>query len=124
MKYLVTDDSKIARKMLIKSLEDLINPEDEIIEASNGEEAIEIYKNYLPTICFMDLTMPIIDGFIATKEIYDFDKKAKIIIVSADIQELSKQKAKENGAIGFINKPINKDNLRLMLTQLGFFNGK
>lgn len=119
MKYLLTDDSKMARKMTIKSLEDLIKEEDEILEASNGLEAFELYKLHKPEICFMDLTMPVMDGFEAIKEICDYDKNAKIIIVSADIQELSKQKAKENGAMGFINKPINKDSLSLVLTKLG-----
>ena len=118
MKYLVIDDSKMARKMTIKSLEDLVKKDDEIIEASNGLEAVELYKEHKPEICFMDLTMPVMDGFEAIKEIKSYDKDAKIIIVSADIQEFSKQKAKENGAIGFINKPINKDTLSLMLKKL------
>ena len=117
MKYLITDDSKMARKMTIKSLEDLIKKEDEILEASNGLEAVELYKEHKPGICFMDLTMPIMDGFEAIKEIKSYDKDAKIIIVSADIQEFAKQKARENGAIGFINKPINKDTISMMLNK-------
>ena len=119
MKYLITDDSKMARKMTIKSLEDLIKKEDEILEASNGLEAVELYKEHKPGICFMDLTMPVMDGFEAIKEIKNYDKDAKIIIVSADIQEFSKQKARENGAMGFINKPINKDTISMMLNKLG-----
>ena len=55
----------------------------------------------------------------AIKEIKSYDKDAKIIIVSADIQEFSKQKARENGAMGFINKPINKDTISMMLNKLG-----
>lgn len=120
MTYLITDDSRMGRKMMIKSLRELIKVEDEIIEATNGLEAIEQYKKYNPKICFMDLTMPIMDGFEATKEIFNYDNNAKIIIVSADIQETSKLKAKENGAIGFINKPINQNNLSKMLSGLGF----
>jgi CheY-like chemotaxis protein len=119
MKYLVTDDSRMGRKMMIKSLKDLIKEEDEIIEASNGEEAIAQYKEHNPTICFMDLTMPVMDGFEATHGIYQYDNNAKIIIVSADIQETSKSKAKESGALGFINKPINQTNLSKMLSGLG-----
>ncbi len=120
MKYLVTDDSRMGRKMMIKSLKDLIKEEDEIIEASNGLEAIEQYKKHNPIICFMDLTMPVMDGFEATSSITQYDNKAKIIIVSADIQETSKLKAKQNGALGFINKPINQESLSKMLSGLGF----
>lgn len=118
MKYLVVDDSKIARKMTIKNLKLLITENCEVIEASNGQEAIDLYKEHNPAICFMDLTMPVVNGFDATKEINTADNNAKIIIVSADIQEFAMQKAKENGAIGFIKKPINKDNLESMLSKL------
>jgi len=52
------------------------------------------------------------DGFEAIKEICTFDPNAKIIVISADIQELSMKKAKDNGAIGFIKKPISQDNLK------------
>lgn len=119
MKYLVTDDSKMARKMLIKSLKELVNDNVEILEATNGQEAVEYYKANQPNICFMDLTMPVMDGFDAVKNICEYDNKAKIIVVTADIQEGSKQRARENGAIGFIKKPANKDNLETMLKELG-----
>lgn len=118
MKYLITDDSRMARKMLIKSLRDLINEEDEIIEATNGLEAVAAYKEHTPKICFMDLTMPIMDGFEAVLNICQYDSKAQIIIISADIQEGSINKARENGAIGFIKKPINQKNLSEMLKKL------
>jgi len=67
MKYSITDDSKMARRMLINSLKGFIEDTDEIFEASNGQEAIERYKEHRPNLCFMDLTMPILDGFEATK---------------------------------------------------------
>ena len=118
MKILVTDDSKMARKMILKSINDIIGDNNEIIQATNGEEAISLYKEHNPDITFMDLTMPVKDGFEATLEICKYDKNAKIIIVSADIQEGSMNKAKENGAIGFIKKPINPDNLESMLNTL------
>lgn len=109
----------MARKMMIKSLKSLISDVDEIFEASNGEEAVEQYKKNSPKMCFMDLTMPVMDGFEAVKQICEYDKDAKIIIVSADIQEASMKRAKENGAIGFIKKPINEENLSSMLNHLG-----
>ncbi|MGM0519786.1 MAG: response regulator [Campylobacterota bacterium] len=118
MKYLIIDDSKIARKMTIKNLKQLINESDEILEAANGQEAVDLYKEHTPHISFMDLTMPILDGFEATKQIKEFDDNAKIIIVSADIQEQAMNKVKQNGAMGFIKKPINKTNLENMLKKL------
>jgi len=117
--YLVVDDSRMARKMAVKNLTLVVGESAEINEAENGLEAVAIYKEKKPAICLMDLTMPVMDGFDAIKEICSFDPKAKIIVISADIQELSMKKAKENGAIGFIKKPVNQENLRSMLSTLG-----
>ncbi|XPV69923.1 MAG: response regulator [Halarcobacter sp.] len=119
MKYLVVDDAKLARKMTIKSLKAVINKEFEVIEATNGKEAIEYYKTYNPEVCFMDLTMPEVNGFEATKEICSINPDAQIIIVSADIQEHSLTKAQESGAMGFIKKPIDANNLKSMMEELG-----
>lgn len=119
MKYLVVDDSRMARKMLLRALKDLQIDDGLIIECSNGQEAVEQYKQNEFDICFMDLTMPVLNGFEATKAICEYDKNARIIIVSADIQDSSMKIAKENGAIGFIKKPVNGDNLSIMLKKLG-----
>lgn len=119
MKYLITDDSIMARKMTHKTLKEFINEEDEVFLAQNGQEGVEIYKEHKPDLCFMDLTMPVIDGFEATKMIKEFDPKAKIIIITADVQPKSKEKAKECGAIGFINKPIDANKMGKKLQILG-----
>lgn len=118
MKYLVVDDSRMARKMLLKALKDLEISDAEIVECSNGEDALIQYKQNSFDICFMDLTMPILNGFEATKAICEFDNNAKVIIVSADIQDSSMKIAKDNGAIGFIKKPVNSENLSIMLNKL------
>ena len=119
MKYLITDDSKMARRMVNKVLSSFLTDGDEVLLASNGEEAVEIYKEHRPDLCFMDLTMPVMDGFEATLAITQFDKDAKIIVISADVQQGAIVKAKENGAIGFINKPIDGDKMKNILLKLG-----
>ena len=118
MKYLVVDDSKLARKMTIKNIKEIITSDVEILEAKDGQEAVEIYKEHSPLLCFMDLTMPIMDGFEATKEICEYDQNAKIIVITADIQELAMQKAKDSGALGFINKPVDQNKLKNVLEKL------
>lgn len=118
MKYLVCDDSKMARKMLIKSLKSLVGEDIEIVEASNGQEAVDFHEQIAPEITFMDLTMPVMSGFDAVKMICGKNKDAKIIVVSADIQEGSMARAKEYGALGFIKKPVNEENLKPVLLKL------
>ena len=106
MKVLVTDDSKMARKMVVRSLEESTIKNLEIFEAQNGQEAIDLYKEISPKIVFLDLTMPIMDGFEALKRIKEIDENAKVVIISADIQKLSMDRVRELGAFNFIKKPI------------------
>jgi len=106
MKILVTDDSKMARKMVIKTLKESTNRELDIFEAQNGQEAVDLYKEHLPKLVFLDLTMPIMDGFTALEKIKEFDKNAKVVIVSADIQKLSMDRVLVLGAFNFVKKPI------------------
>lgn len=111
MKYLVTDDSKLARLSLIKSLKVHIEENSEIFEAENGEEAIEIAKQEKPEIIFLDLTMPVMDGYEALPKILEAFPKANIIVVSADVQEQAKQKVIRLGAKLHVQKPISEDKM-------------
>ena len=115
MKILVTDDSKIARKLVIKTIKTILPQEDQIFEASNGLEAYETYQNETPDLVFLDLTMPVMDGFEALEKIISHDKNAKIIVISADIQKGSMEKVSSLGALGFIKKPVNENSLREVL---------
>ena len=118
MKILVTADSKMARKMVIKTLKDILQDDIEIHEAQNGQEALDLYKKILPNIVFLDLTMPVMDGFEALKEIKKFDNKAKVVIISADIQKLSVDKVLELGAFNFIKKPIDSIKMQQILDKI------
>ncbi|MCT7601762.1 response regulator [Aliarcobacter butzleri] len=118
MKILVTDDSKMARKMVIKSLEESTIKDLEIFEAQNGQEAIDLYKEISPKIVFLDLTMPIMDGFEALKRIKEIDENAKVVIISADIQKLSMDRVRELGAFNFIKKPIDSLKMQQILEKI------
>ena len=118
MKVLITDDSKMARKMLIKTLNESITEEIEIFEAQNGLEALETYKQISPNLVFLDLTMPVIDGFEALEKIKKFDKNAKVVILSADIQKLSVEKVLALGAFNFIKKPIDSTKMQQIINKI------
>ena len=106
MKILVTDDSKMARKMVLKTLEDTLNFEYEVFEATNGQEAVDLYKTHKPNLVLMDLTMPVMDGFEALKRIKELESDANVVVISADIQKQAIDKALKLGAFNFIKKPI------------------
>ena len=84
---------------------------DVINSATNGEEAVIMYKSFLvkPDIILMDHRMPIKNGIEATKEILQIDKRSKIIFTSAD--QSIKETALALGAIDFKEKPFTMKNL-------------
>ncbi len=121
MRYLVVDDSKMAKKMVVKVLNSFLQEGDEIFEASDGLQGLNLYREKNPDLVFMDLTMPIMDGFTSTMEINRFDKNAKVIAISADIQQKAVDRVMQRGALAFVQKPINEEKMRVVLEEhVGF----
>lgn len=114
MKYLVIDDSKLARLSLIKSLKANVG-EAEIFQATNGAEAVDLVMNEKPDIAFLDLTMPVMDGYEALPLMMQNHPKIKVVVVSADIQERAKTKVINLGAQLHIQKPINVEKMKDIL---------
>jgi two-component system chemotaxis response regulator CheY len=113
MKILIVDDSPIARKMLKSCL-----PKDqgyEFFEAGDGKQGLEQYKEIKPTITFMDLTMPVMTGYEAIKEIVEYDKNAMIIVVTADIQMKSIKIVMDLGAYMVLKKPLKREDIQSAL---------
>ena len=117
MKYLITDDSKLARLSLVKSLKTHVADAD-IYQANNGQEAVNIVKAEKPDIAFLDLTMPIMDGYEALPLMLLANPKIKIVVVSADIQEQAKKRVIDLGAQLHVQKPINPDKMLEILELL------
>jgi two-component system chemotaxis response regulator CheY len=107
MKALIVDDASLARIMLRKLLE--ANGYNEIWEASNGEEAINLYEGIKPNLVTMDITMPGINGITAIKRIMALDPVANIIVCSALGEKSIVLEAIQAGAKHFIIKPYDAD---------------
>lgn len=118
MKILVVDDSTMARKMVIKTLKELVDSDAQIIQATNGKEGLDLYKQEKPNLVFLDLTMPVMDGFEALKYIKLFDNDAKVVVVSADIQKASLDRVREIGAIDFVKKPIDSHKMEMIFQKI------
>lgn len=108
-KVLIVDDSIFVKKQLTQILQ---SEQFEVIDdASDGEEAIEKYKEHYPNVDLvtMDITMPKMDGITALEKIIEFDKNAKVIMISAlGKQELVK-KSLLLGAKNYIVKPLDRE---------------
>ncbi|MFX1571612.1 MAG: response regulator [Promethearchaeota archaeon] len=114
---LIVDDARFVRNKLKEIIEKI--PFVKVVgEASNGEEAVSLYKNLKPDLVTMDLVMPNIDGIKAIEEIINYDEKANILVVSAMGQEMSILEATEKGAKDFIKKPFKDDQVSKIIERL------
>lgn len=105
-KIVVVDDAKFMRmtlaNILTKANHELIG------EGENGEEAIALYRKLQPDLVMMDITMPVMSGLEAIKEIKKEFPAAKIIMCSAMGQQKMVVEAIEAGAKDFIVKPFDE----------------
>ena len=105
-KVLVVDDSPIIHNLLTKALEK--HGYQVCGNAKNGKEGVELYALEKPDIVFMDITMPIMDGLEAVREIRGKDDQAKIIMLSAMGDQEVMDEAKDLGVQTFLKKPFNE----------------
>ncbi|MDD2654965.1 MAG: response regulator [Candidatus Omnitrophica bacterium] len=81
--------------------------------ASSGEEAVEIFKNQSPDLVLLDIKMDGIDGIETLKRIKGINSSAKVIMVTGRKPEEggSFEKCREQGAIDYVHKPLELDEL-------------
>ncbi len=79
--------------------------------AKNGQEGLEMYKEFHPDIIISDIQMPIMDGISMSKEILTIDANAKIILTTAFNEQGYLEKAKEIGVLNYVNKPVDINEL-------------
>ena len=103
-KFLVCDDSILARKKLSDTLSTL--GYTNVVSVSNGEEAVNLYKLEKPDVVILDIVTPVKDGITATKEIIEYDKNALIIISSSVGTQSHLKEVIKAGAKDFIQKPV------------------
>jgi two-component system alkaline phosphatase synthesis response regulator PhoP len=115
-KILVADDEAGIRLTLGRTLDkDYV-----VLEATNGEEAVEIAKEQKPDLILMDLIMPKMDGYAACSQIKadQATKGIPVVILTAVGHELNKKFATEMGAEAYITKPFNVQELIDVITPL------
>ncbi|MGD9568620.1 MAG: response regulator [Sedimentibacter sp.] len=106
-KILIVDDAAFMRMMIKDTLKK--NGYEDLIEAADGEIAVQTYSTEKPDLVIMDITMPNKNGLDALKEIKQMDPNAKIVMCSAMGQESMVVEAIRSGAKDFIVKPFKAD---------------
>ncbi|MGF1726171.1 response regulator [Photobacterium nomapromontoriensis] len=113
---LICDDSALARKQMARSLPTSIHAD--VTFAVNGLEAMRELEQSHFDLMFLDLTMPVMDGYQTLEAIRQKNIDIRIIVVSGDIQPQAQARVKALGAIEFLKKPIDKEQLRSLLKSL------
>lgn len=103
---LVVDDSKFMRMSIIG----IFSPKDyEFVEASDGEEAIKLFKEKKPDLVLLDLVMPNMRGTEALEKIKEFSANAKVVVITAVGRKIVTDECTRLGAAGVIKKPFDPD---------------
>jgi len=115
-KILIADDETGIRLTVGR----ILDKDYVVLEATNGEEAVEIAKVQKPDLILMDLIMPKMDGYAACSQIKadEATKGIPVVILTAVGNELNKKFATEMGAEGYITKPFNIQELMDLITPL------
>ena len=103
MKLLFVEDDELLRKSYSIYLEELF---DEIIEAADGKEGLEMYYKHKPDIIMLDISMPFINGMDVVKEIRKEDKDVTIIVLSAHSDKAYLFDAIELNIFKYLVKPL------------------
>ncbi|HEY9608263.1 hybrid sensor histidine kinase/response regulator [Allocoleopsis sp.] len=109
-RILIVDDKPLNRQLLVK----LLNPFGfELREATNGKEAVEIWDEWEPHLIWMDMRMPVMDGYEATKQIKSTTKgqATAVIALTASVLEEERAVVLSTGCDDFLRKPFREEEI-------------
>ncbi len=109
-RILIVDDVSVNRFLLVS----ILGPGDfEVREAEDGRQAVEIWRRWRPRLIWMDIRMPVLDGYEATRIIREEERNSEeglvptvIVAVSAGVFEEQRDKALKAGCDDFVPKPL------------------
>jgi len=101
-----------------KLFENILHKDFNIIHAWNGQEAVDLFKEKHPHIVLMDINMPIMNGYEATKEIRKLSAEIPIIAITAYAYASDEQRILSEGFDGYASKPINANVLKMKLSEI------
>lgn len=91
--------------------ESILEDDFRLVHAWNGREAVEMYPEHKPDLILMDISMPYMDGYEATRNIRKISTEVPIIAVTAYAFSSDKERIMENGFNSYVSKPVNADRL-------------
>lgn len=104
---LVVDDDMFVRHVIRQTLRDVAV----IIEAEDGQSAMDIYKENIPDLVFLDIHLPHRSGLEILADIMAFDADAYVVMLSADSSVDNVSKTRDQGIQGFLTKPFSRERI-------------
>jgi len=107
-RLLVVDDREASRKLLVKLLSSLAHQEFQVQEAANGREAVDLWERWQPHLIWMDMRMPVMDGYEATRQIKatEAGQDTVIVALTASAFEQERSAVLATGCDDFVRKPF------------------
>ena len=113
LRVVVAEDEAVIRMDLVEMLSELGH--EVVGEAGNGQQAVDLAREQLPDVVFLDVAMPKRDGLSAAEEIAGAELAAVIMVTAFSDREIA-QRAADAGAVAFIVKPFTMNDLQPALT--------
>jgi CheY-like chemotaxis protein len=116
---LIVDDDPFIRKLVATTLEDVAG--FELTEAADGQEALEVARSEAPQLVFLDIDMPVVDGYEACRRLRAQPQTAEatIVMLTAAAGNEAEREAEEAGADLFLTKPFSPLELLRLVQDLG-----
>jgi two-component system alkaline phosphatase synthesis response regulator PhoP len=110
-KILIADDETHIRLLIEQALEELEDNGTEIITANNGMQALQLIKEDKPKLVFLDVMMPIMNGFDVCRAVKSEPdtERVYIVLITAKGQEFDRKMGEDAGANSYITKPFDPD---------------
>lgn len=102
-RVLIVDDNEDVRRMLVECVTTVI--QSEVLQASNGLEALWIIKHHRPDVVLLDLTMPRLGGYETIPHIRKFDPSIRIVVITGDTSEETRREVDRLG-LELLMKPF------------------
>lgn len=116
-KVLIVDDSGLARRSVRRMLEEMGHT---VEEASDGVQALERYYINKHDLVLLDMVMEGMYGLEVLAKMRQLNPDVRVIVATADIQTSTRDQVREAGAVAFVNKPVNRQQLtEVVATVLG-----
>lgn len=110
IRIIVVDDHRVVHQALAEMIS-FVKDFSLVAQGSNGREAVELCREFVPDIVLMDVVMPVMDGIEATKQIHGEHATIKIIALSSFQDDVSVNAMLKSGAVGYVLKNASVDEL-------------